>query len=59
MKVAIIKLLQHIRSGAKALCAFFSFVCLVAQPFQTLCNLKDSIPPVSSVGGTFQARILE
>ena len=34
-------------------------VCVYAQLYVTLCNPMDVAPPVSSVYGTFQARILE
>ena len=34
-------------------------LCLVAQSCPTLCNPMDSSPPVSSVHGILQARILE
>ena len=35
------------------------YVCSVTQSCLTLCDPKNSSPPGSSVGGTFQARILE
>ena len=37
----------------------YAVLCLVFQLYPTLCELRDCCPPVSSVLGILQARILE
>ena len=58
--------LIHIKACIKVLKSFKetfpSYVCvyvLVTQSCPTLCNPVDNIPPVSTVHGILQARILE
>ena len=56
----ILKLwLSHLFSGTK--CTYFKRVVkvLVTQPCLTHCNPMDCSPPVSSIRGILQARILE